>query len=1385
MKNKISYLYGLIGGSILILTIILTSCFNSYNESQIKNSSYNLKANSIINYNTDNFIYLSDIPFDKEKSNTNKSTITLDELASGAKITLKFGEEQIEFSKGIYAHATSTVVYNIENLEYDYFETYIGLNTNAKSSDGVRVYIYTSIDGDNWNLISEKEPDIILPLQNAKKIKVPLKGAKYLKLYADDNGNNKDDFLVYANALLTKDNYQKFGLPIKKIKEYDEIIQENYKNKMDLEDYELTILQRNFVENIGYENLEILSNANNDYFNTLSWLMNNKEALSLFLLGGKPDGSYISSIKILSNLYTKNKKDLEDKNYQELYLKMMIALSLTHSKNITSWISKEEKSNPQIRYDIYKSMLNQGKLDISYTGFSVEELKLIMNNTILDEEIEWLHDYIKKQDTKDSKNPKSYIINNNNYKLDSFYNHEEKTKWQKKYYLDNYNITYEINKPRLWMAFEAGANAIDTAELGTNIRASLGEPSILIKELNHQTFMYQEIHENKNIWKIEDDIFGIEKSGFRNSIPLGWGEKSLLKEYNASYIYLIQEVLDNYDKHSNSEKILILANSFQNNTIKENIIEESLKIEPINLNAWYSLINIYLNDTTKTEENTYNLLTEISKNFKEYPLPMYDLLESLKSKFTSSEYKLKFTLLLKDSLEKSSQMTQSEVILAKEINTVANYLLNRINTKIADFSFNDNKITIKNNIFTDNNISWEYSLDNQNSWQKVNSLEHIITKKELDTISDKNDIKIRITNSIYDNESIYTIDIEKSILKNNIYNNDLENTLEGLDNTIEWRYNEEDTWKSYDELPILDGEKTIQIRARAHDNYLPSDITTLKYTKNEEKLNKTYIPLKRLSIIDCSETAIDNSVNNLIDGNIYTDWISKSTSDLPYIILKIDKPIYLSSLDFLPALSIVDNRIKDIAVYTSMNNLDWSLIHNSTLENTEKIKNIDFPISKKALYIKIVALTNYGDITSISGSMINLYEDKTKKILPEVEIEYNLTELTNHDVTAEVKSLDTAITFTNEGGNKHVFKKNGEFTFTYKDEYGNIGQKTAKVNWIDKEPPKANIYYDITEPTNKNVTVHLSEFSKNITILNNTGRTSYTFTDNGEFDFLIRDQAGNESTIHTVVDWIDRTKPNALIEYSTTEDTENPVIATLITKDEDFTIINNKSSNTFKFVENGEFTFIFRDKAGNENSITASVDWIKKSTDDQDACYVDSDKILSDTIEDDKEKNENLITNSKINKTFTIENITLEIPSSVITENTEINIAKKIIDENLKEEVGNQSKSFELYLTEGNTLVDIESNVLTKINLDNNKEFLGIYSVTKNNILKSLDYNTINDNLISIETKGLGKFIISYDEKNNSDIPKKNNFNFYILLVIILIALGITIYRNKNEQQSI
>ena len=249
--------------------------------------------------------------------------------------------------------------------------------------------------------------------------------------------------------------------------------------------------------------------------------------------------------------------------------------------------------------------------------------------------------------------------------------------------------------------------------------------------------------------------------------------------------------------------------------------------------------------------------------------------------------------------------------------------------------------------------------------------------------------------------------------------------------------------------------------------------------------------------------------------------------------------------------------------------------------------------------------------------------DWIDKVVANATIEYSTTTATRNDVTVIVTFDKENVTIlNNDGSNTYTFTENAAFTFEYIDEAGNRGTADAMVTWIDKEAPIATLEYSTIEATNEDVTVTITFDEENVIILNNEGSNTYTFEENGEFTFEFEDQVGNVGTAVAEVDWIDKELPTARIEYSTTEETKDPVTVRLVDPSKDITIINNNGSDTYTFNRNGTFTFIIEDELGNRNEITATVSWI-------DTTEIDS-EVTSDEYKIENGYIKNIKQNTKV-----------------------------------------------------------------------------------------------------------------------------------------------------------
>jgi len=401
------------------------------------------------------------------------------------------------------------------------------------------------------------------------------------KLLKDFELSN-ERLLEYTANTATK--YEKVNIEMKLLaetipsKELDNKIKTKF-STADLtnKEYELTLLQRELINNVGQYALRKFVSESDLNKQTYTWLTGNLENLRLYIMGGKPDGgSYYNSLNVLSQLYDKYKSDFEIKTKTkygtvlgDLYKRMAITLSLTHSSRVALWMqpsAPENQSNAVTRYQIYKDLHKNDKFVVSsrqdhtkwFEELKVEEMRYVLNNIIDDEEILWLNEYTQKYIDAHPNKEEEYLQPHHymkyiwpNYGKAEYHDEANKEMWSKKYgnFLD-YGVTFRPGLYKLWMNLDNGAVCGGISKIGSNIRAVHGTPSAVIGQPGHAAIIYyRKDAQGRGYWSIDNDVSGWAQSERGERKPLGWGNDSYVKGYNATYIMLAQEALNHFDEY--------------------------------------------------------------------------------------------------------------------------------------------------------------------------------------------------------------------------------------------------------------------------------------------------------------------------------------------------------------------------------------------------------------------------------------------------------------------------------------------------------------------------------------------------------------------------------------------------------------------------------------------------------------------------------------------------------------------------------------------------------------------------------------------------------------------------------------------------------------------
>jgi hypothetical protein len=226
---------------------------------------------------------------------------------------------------------------------------------------------------------------------------------------------------------------------------------------------------------------------------------------------------------------------------------------------------------------------------------------------------------------------------------------------------------------------------------------------------------------------------------------------------------------------------------------------------------------------------------------------------------------------------------------------------------------------------------------------------------------------------------------------------------------------------------------------------------------------------------------------------------------------------------------------------------------------------------------------------------------------PTATVSYDVTAPTNTDVIATLHPSED-VSVTSGGGLTHTFSANGDFTFEFADAAGNTGNIVASVSNIDKTAPVITLSDYTRSPTNQDVVVSA------ITNEGSLNADSHTFIENGSFDFIATDVAGNSTTQTVTISNIDKTVPTVTIMSPLVNTTTAPSVTLKVTTNENATCTYNLDSTTDQTMDTTEGTshsqslsslaagthtvqFTCIDPAGN-GTTSASISWMVASATD-------------------------------------------------------------------------------------------------------------------------------------------------------------------------------------------
>lgn len=1229
------------------------------------------------------FVYLSDLDYitDNNWSYNGWSghAIQKDKNPEGDTIRVRIDGQTKMYLKGLGVHAKGQLTYDVSSLsnQYSRFTAIVGVDASRTTSSDLGITISVSDDGNEWTPLFTRNH--IRASDEASKVDIDISNHTFLRIYLDPHGSNTADHGVIANAKLVTASYDETADSsnsydkIHPLSYYDGILNAQTPEYNMEHNYRL-VLEREAIRKIGYEEIQGVASVYPKTIETLDWIFDTEDNSVLeqsVAVGELKDG--INFLKVLSDLYDKNKESLKTANGY-VYQKMMISMAASYTTDsiMTPFRLNAQTPNYDVveRFRLMKQLFDTNKYNNTnqFKSLPIELVRLTTNDGLRNDEYLWLNAYSATKGS-DKFNYRVYMTYRDSvsYNQDKFFNPAYQTSYSNMYKLEANGVPYGDDRIlRYWMVLDTGGICWNISRVAQSVARVNGIPSVGIYQPAHEPYLFYTTNSSgKGIWEIRYNVGGWGVAGttwgggIRYRLPMNWAGKYFTDQNisgakggtSSGYVILAQANLNDYENYTKSVWYNLLANSYTNNQDKLKVYNKSLEIQPLNLDTYDNLINLYIAmGDDATNANWVELANKIIDNYTYFPPASYDLIKVVSPHISDLQDRLVTDQKLLDSLKRANNATDRDSLQKTAVIELSGALLGKAKVDLASFSFdgeNAGKIVI-DQAYREYDFELSYSLDGGKTYS-AKTTDHIIqlSKEEILSITAANDIKLKITGS----DVVNTIDIIDHSWPTAVYGNDLENRIVDANLDMEWRLKSEDgtwpeEWTSYEkQSPDLTGNKVVQVRMRSMSNKKFSSPIEFTFTQDTKNDSRRYIPVSHLSIVDAGSQAYPAAY--AINGNYNNYWRSGSSSGEKYIVIKFAKPIYLSAVEFIPGpTNGNDGRFTKATIYNAANvnqkYSPWSNFTYTTSDNSvsDALKDKQFFDVSSTFPQKVssVRITFSSANTSINLRGINFYQDLTKEPRPTAGIGYSTTEPTNGNVVARLvnKSSDSVRITNNNGSDTYVFTEEGSHSFTFEfidDDTGKTGTATATVDWIDKQAPTATIEYDVNTATNGSVFATLKpsediivtsidkyrenedgkviDISGNVledltideggyvkddsgNIVGNVSPYLHIFRQNGSYTFEFVDKAGNKGEATATVDWIDQTPPEATVFYDITQRTNQNVTIRLEFDKKDVTVLNNDGNTSYTFVNNGEFTFEFRDAAGNIGTKKVTVSWIDK-----------------------------------------------------------------------------------------------------------------------------------------------------------------------------------------------
>ena len=341
--------------------------------------------------------------------------------------------------------------------------------------------------------------------------------------------------------------------------------------------------------------------------------------------------------------------------------------------------------------------------------------------------------------------------------------------------------------------------------------------------------------------------------------------------------------------------------------------------------------------------------------------------------------------------------------------------------------------------------------------------------------------------------------------------------------------------------------------------------------------------------------------------------VAGNTLTLQETVTNIDKTLPTGSLSHNPTDWVIDYVKIHWTASDSQSGFNRVVLPDGT--STTNASG-DFTVTDNGTYT-FTLYDNVGNSRNLTENINNI-----DKIMPEGVLSLQENRLTDEKIKISWKAFDLQSgfskillpdsTFSTNATGEFTVSQMGDYSFVIYDRVGNTRELSINVSNVDMINPILEVTQDTDKWTNGEITLNwkaddyqsglqnvILPSSENVT----DKQGSYIVTENGNYIFLAYDKIGNGILVERQVTNIDKINPNLDLTVDSADD--GGIQISWVSSDEQSGISNitlpdgkrvTNSSGSIEIYENGVYSFIAYDNAGNATVKDVTIDSINNGS---------------------------------------------------------------------------------------------------------------------------------------------------------------------------------------------